>query len=136
MRARVCAAILHQQHILMVRHEHDGLAYWTLPGGGVEPGETFEAAVIREVREETRLRVRVVRFLFEELYLNGISYCYLAELDGDANPQLGADPEEAHLPAGQRMLRAVAWLPLEEQQEDRQVSKVLLALQNPGAIME
>lgn len=30
---------------------------WTLPGGGVEKGETVEEAVIREVKEETNMRV-------------------------------------------------------------------------------
>ena len=31
--------------------------YWTPPGGGIEPGETYEDAVIREVREETNMKV-------------------------------------------------------------------------------
>jgi 8-oxo-dGTP diphosphatase len=32
---------------------------WELPGGTVEPGESFEATAVREVAEETGLTVRV-----------------------------------------------------------------------------
>ncbi|MFA6535916.1 MAG: NUDIX hydrolase [Candidatus Paceibacterota bacterium] len=36
---------------------------WTPPGGGIEPGETFEEAVTREVKEETNMRVLQQKFI-------------------------------------------------------------------------
>jgi|SRR3989344_3640057 len=37
--------------------------YWTPPGGGVEQGETVEEAIVREVLEETNMRVLKQRFI-------------------------------------------------------------------------
>ena len=50
--------------VLLVRRAHAPLAgEWTLVGGHVEPGESLEDAVVREVREETALDVVVERVL-------------------------------------------------------------------------
>jgi 8-oxo-dGTP pyrophosphatase MutT (NUDIX family) len=43
---------------LLLFHTHDPTypeqgEWWELPGGGLEPGETYQAAAIRELREET-----------------------------------------------------------------------------------
>lgn len=43
----------------MVRRTGRFAGRWSLPGGTVEPDEPIEAALRREVREETGLRIRV-----------------------------------------------------------------------------
>lgn len=44
-----------------VRPSTDGLGYWELPGGGLEYGETPHEALIRELKEETNLDIRILK---------------------------------------------------------------------------
>ena len=54
----VSAAIFRDSKVLIVRRARaPGQGIYTLPGGGVELGETLAEAAIREVREETGLVV-------------------------------------------------------------------------------
>ncbi len=43
--------------VLLIRRRDDGT--WGLPGGGVEPGETWAACAVRECWEETGWRVEL-----------------------------------------------------------------------------
>jgi ADP-ribose pyrophosphatase YjhB (NUDIX family) len=57
----VSAAIIRDGKVLIVRRARPPAAgVYTLPGGGVEAGETLVEAVRREVREETALDVEPV----------------------------------------------------------------------------
>src|SRR5271155_5170221 len=57
----VSAAIFRDGKVLIVRRARPPAhGLYTLPGGGVELGETLEEAVIREVREETTLEIAPV----------------------------------------------------------------------------
>ena len=61
--------------------------YWALPSGRVDAEETFEQAVVREVKEETGLEIEIVRKIgeyHESGAQDGIEYdyfpaCFLAK---------------------------------------------------------
>ena len=46
--------------LLIKRNTIPFKGYWALPGGRMEPGETLEQTIVREVKEETGLEVTVV----------------------------------------------------------------------------
>jgi 8-oxo-dGTP diphosphatase len=50
--------------LLLIKRGHEpGAGLWSLPGGRIEPGETDQQAVAREILEETSLSVRCGRLL-------------------------------------------------------------------------
>ena len=75
---------------MILRGHEPGKGLWSIPGGRIEPGETDERAVVREVLEETGLVVTSGRLLgaAELPGLDGVAIevrDYLAELaPGDA----------------------------------------------------
>ncbi len=64
----VCAVIINQDKILAQTAQKNNIintndTQYVVPGGKVEPGETLNAAVHREIKEETNLNVDVIKKL-------------------------------------------------------------------------
>jgi mutator protein MutT len=58
------AVVIHDGRVVLIRRgKAPSAGEWSIPGGAVELGESVEAALRREVREETGLDIAVGRFL-------------------------------------------------------------------------
>lgn len=70
MRQRHCVRLIvanHRSHVLLLKHRYEDVvvpimpklgAFWLMPGGGIEQGESAEQACHRELWEETGLHAR------------------------------------------------------------------------------
>lgn len=112
---RAVGIVIKNSQVLLIHRLNEGSEYWVFPGGGVEQNETVEAAVVRELKEETSLDVSVDRLLYHVRYdtHDDEAFYYLCtsnrtevHLDPDA-------PESLTMNEGKQKYLPV-WMPLEK----------------------
>ena len=84
----VAAIIMKDDRVFATQRGYgDYKDWWEFPGGKIEPGETPEEALVREIREELRADVRVGRLIDTVEYdypkFHMQMRCYLCELLSD-----------------------------------------------------
>jgi len=111
---RYQAVILKDHHVLLLRIEDEGLDFWLIPGGGKEGAESEEECVIREVWEETNLRVEVDRLILHEKTSHDQYYqqhkTYLCRIVGGvARPGIEPEAGDAESP-----IKDIGWFDLRD----------------------
>lgn len=83
-----CMIFFDGKILLLQKKDREGLRPWEFPGGGLEFGDNFKDAAIREVKEETSLDINILDIVglwsfarTEKNFLTGI--IFIAETDTD-----------------------------------------------------
>jgi bifunctional NMN adenylyltransferase/nudix hydrolase len=105
----VDAVVVQSGHILLIeRKAQPGKGLMALPGGFLDANETLKSAVIRELREETRIKVPAPVLagsitktqVFDDPYRSArgrtVTHAYLIELKGDKLPKVKGGDDAAH----------------------------------------
>ncbi|MCC5809765.1 MAG: NUDIX domain-containing protein [Ectothiorhodospiraceae bacterium] len=112
-----CLVEFKDDHLLLVRVREN--QHWYLPGGKIEPDETAEQALTRELQEELRITLasESIRYLYT---VKGPAYgtngdveliCFSADWEGDIRPAAEiTDARPIHIHDSDKLAPAVRLL--------------------------
>ena len=81
------ATILAAKDGLFLLVQEQEQSHYSLPGGGIERNEPSLLAAVREVHEETRLKMSSIRYLGDLDGRRGVHFVFYAEVYGDIRLQ-------------------------------------------------
>jgi len=116
-RVGVGAVVFRGQDVLLIkRGKPPMLGLWSIPGGGLEYGESIKNGVIREVREETGCEIEITDLIdvFEAIHASEPHVPHTVMIDYAAEwisgePIAGDDAAEAEFVALDEALKRLSW---------------------------
>ena len=122
MRIRAGAVLIEDNKVVLIERYRDGKHYFVFPGGGVDEGETLTEAVIREMDEETGLRVTVKRKLAEIYFGLSTQHYFLVErLSGEFGSGTGEEYTNSDPDDPTQGVYIPIWMPVAELPEHENV---------------
>jgi 8-oxo-dGTP diphosphatase len=79
---RAAAVIVDGDNVALIERQRNNAVYYLFPGGQVDAGETPEQAVIREIREELGLDIKVDRLIAQVTFGASVQLYYLTLVQG------------------------------------------------------
>jgi ADP-ribose pyrophosphatase YjhB (NUDIX family) len=112
MKTAVRAIVVRGDQMLVMHRNKFGHEYYTLLGGSIGIAESAEQALVRQVLEESSMRVTAARLTFVEdggdIY--GMQYIYVCQVEGESL-QLAPDSEEAKINQLGQNIYTPTWVP-------------------------
>jgi ADP-ribose pyrophosphatase YjhB (NUDIX family) len=117
LRIRVNGILIKDHKLLMIKHKMgNGRILWSVPGGGMDYGQSARENLRREFLEETGLSVEVEEYLFVHEYLSpplhGMEHFFEVRIKA-GTLKLGTDPE---LDLDRQIIAEVRWMTITELQ--------------------
>lgn len=122
MRVRAGVVLIENEKVALIERFRNSTHYYVFPGGGKDAGETPEEAAIREMEEETGLRVKIKRKIAEIHF--GLSYqqYFLVErISGEYGTGTGEEYTDADPDNPTQGIYIPTWMPIYELPEHENV---------------
>ncbi|MGB5445358.1 MAG: NUDIX domain-containing protein [Psychromonas sp.] len=114
--AAVMVAICYQDELLVaIRASDPGKGMWDLPGGFVDPNESLEQAVVRELEEELSLHITDAKYVSS----NSNTYCYKEVEYKTCDAFFVVEVQQKPALNAQDDVASVAWVKLSDLDLDR-----------------
>ena len=116
-RIEVVAAIIRKDGKIFAtqRGYGDFKDWWEFPGGKIEPGESREAALEREIREELSADIRIDKLLktveWDYPAFHLVLHCFMCRL---ASEEMHLNEHEAARWVDRETIYSLKWLPADE----------------------
>ncbi|WP_344154866.1 NUDIX domain-containing protein [Kribbella yunnanensis] len=133
---RAGVVLFSPEGIAVIERVRDGLTYYVLPGGQVDPGETLAEAARRETYEELGLHVRIHGAVAVVNFRDTTQHYFLAEtIAGDFGT--GDGPEMDSPADSERGSYRAMWLPPHRYGElkPKPIGATLAAVPDPEALV-
>ena len=115
MRIRARVILIEDGKVALIERFRDGNHYFVFPGGGTDDGEKLEEAAIREMEEETGLRVTVKQEVAEIHFDLSTQHYFLVErVSGEYGTGTGEEFTDADPDDPTEGIYIPIWMPIEE----------------------
>ena len=125
MRIRAGIVFVENGKVSLIERFRDGNHYFVFPGGGADEGENPEEAAIREMEEETGLRVTVKQEVAEIHFDLSTQHYFLVErVSGEYGTGTGEEFTDADPDDPTEGIYIPIWMPVEELSEHENIYPV------------